>query len=187
MCSRSFRLTCLLLSLFIAGASAAPLLPRPSPEFAINLPSGGQVLLSQHRGKVVVMVFVLTTCPHCQTTTVLLSKLQREYGPRGFQVLESAFNDMAGMLVPEFVSMTGADFPVGASPRETVLQYLGVPDNLRMVVPQMVLIDRNGNIRYQSPAEGGDKFFDEPVLRSRIEELLKERAGAARPASSKRK
>jgi len=171
----------------VSGTAFGADVPRKSPEFAILPPGGRQYLLSQYRGDVVALEFAFTTCPHCQHSARLLSQFKKDYGAKGFQPLIVAFNPMAGMLVPEFVSMTGADFPVGASPRETVLQYLGVPDNLRLVVPQMVLIDRNGNIRYQSPADSSDKFFDERVLRTRIEELLKERAGAVRPVSSKRK
>lgn len=192
MCSRSFRLTCLLLSLFIAGASAAPLLPRPSPEFAINLPSGGQVLLSQHRGKVVVMVFVLTTCPHCQTTTVLLSKLQREYGPRGFQVLESAFNDMAGMLVPDFVNRFKPAFPVGYNNREAVMEYLQLSPMYRTYVPLIAFVDRKGAIRAQHGGE--EDFFKEDQLeknlRGMIENLLKESSATGiqkKPARTKKK
>ena len=42
---------------------------------------GGQPLhLSQYKGKVVVMAFILTTCSHCQRTTGYLNKLQKELG-----------------------------------------------------------------------------------------------------------
>jgi hypothetical protein len=56
-------------------------------------------------------------------------------------------------------------------------------------VPQLVLIDRSGVIRYQSPLNGGDgTFFQEATLRARIEELLKEPAGkvAGKPGSKKK-
>jgi hypothetical protein len=44
-----------------------------------------------------------------------------------------------------------------------------------MVVPQIVLIDRKGFIRYQTPAESGeewDKVMNETAMREHIEQLL---------------
>jgi hypothetical protein len=35
--------------------------PRPAPEFVINMPNGSQVLLSQFNGKIVLLAFMLTT------------------------------------------------------------------------------------------------------------------------------
>ena len=57
--------------------------PRPSPDFAVNLNDGRQIHLSQYKGKVVVLAFILTTCPHCQFTSQMLTKLQQEYGAAG--------------------------------------------------------------------------------------------------------
>src|SRR5690349_18641607 len=92
--------TFLLCLAFFAGSSTAAEVPRRSPEFAIQMPDGRQILLSQYRGKVVALIFILTYCPHCQKTIQSLSKLQPEYGPRGFQVLASAIEDMAKLAVP---------------------------------------------------------------------------------------
>lgn len=183
MSSRAFRAIALWLLLASVGLFAADV-PRPSPEFAINLPAGGQVLLSNYRGKAVALIFILTTCPHCQDTTVLLTRLQKEYGPRGFQVLGSAFNEMAGMLVPDFVTRYQTGFPLGYNNRESVMEYLKISPMVRTYVPQLVFVDRKGVIRAQYG--GDDDFFKPEVqeknMRTMIETLLKEstaaRAGA---------
>jgi len=49
-------------ALMVLGAvlSLAATIPRPSPEFAIRGPAG-QLLLSQFRGKVVLLYFLFTT------------------------------------------------------------------------------------------------------------------------------
>ena len=67
-----------------APAVEAINVPRQSPELAINLGSGKQVLLSQYQGKVVVMAFILTWCPHCQKTIGYLSKDQNDVWPARF-------------------------------------------------------------------------------------------------------
>ena len=182
-----YRAACFLLTLAAALVSSAAEVPRRAPEFAFQLNNGKQVLLSGYRGKVVIMEFLFTTCPHCQQSAQLLSRLQKEYGPRGFQPLGVAFNDMASMLVPEFVKQSQAGFPIGFSPREPVLSFLQHPSILRFVVPQMVLIDRKGFIRGQTPGEGDDKFYEEKSLREKIEALLKESAAAAPARPSARR
>jgi hypothetical protein len=132
------------------------------------------MLLSQHRGKVVALEFLLTTCPHCQTCSSLMNKLYQEYGARGFQPLGVAFNPMAGMLVPDYVKSLGLTFPVGWSERDPVQNYLQHPAMERMMVPQLVFIDRKGMIRAQF--SGDSEFFkdEEKNMRAQIEALLKE-------------
>ena len=48
------------LSLAVASMFAVTL-PRPAGEVPIQLPGGGQQLLSQYKGKVIVLGFILTT------------------------------------------------------------------------------------------------------------------------------
>ena len=171
---------------FISGL--APLtgasIPRPSPEFAVKLPTGRQVLLSSYRGKVVVLMFISTDCTHCQDTCrVIMEKLQKEYGSQDFQTLAVAFNPMGMMLVPDFVKKTGVTFPVGADTVESVYAYLGLSTTLRTWVPIMVFVDRKGIIRLQY--FGDDEGFTsnpEKRIRSAIEPLLKEPARGAAPA-----
>ena len=157
--------------------------PRQSPEYAVKLTSGRQLLLSSYRGRVVVLMFVATDCPHCQAAARLMETIQKEYRPRGLQTLAVAFNDMAMMLVPGFIKQTGASFPVGYDARESVFSYLQLPLTFRMFVPAMVFIDRQGMIRGQYL--GDDKFFEntEKNIRSTLETLLKEPAAAPRAAS----
>lgn len=166
----------------IAPAFAIPPVPRPAGEYVIPLPDGTQKLLSSYRGKVVCLEFVFTTCPHCQHASQVMSKLYTEYGARGFQPLAVAFNDMAKMLVPDFVKDFSVNYPVGYTERDQVLNYLGISVLERFVVPQMVWIDRKGQIRAQTPALGDEKMLGEPYWRDMLETLLKEPAAAAHPA-----
>src|SRR4029077_11233930 len=86
------------LGLIAQGASVDT--PRPSPEFKIRLTPSGDFSPTQYKGKVVVLACILTTCPHCQAAVGMLSGLQREYGPRGLQVLGVAFHSLAHQLGP---------------------------------------------------------------------------------------
>ncbi len=173
-------LVCGLLASASAWADGA--VPRPSPEYAVKLTTGRQLLLSQYRGKVVVLMFVSTTCPHCQQTCQVMEKLSREYGPRGFQPLAVAFNDMAMMLVPDFVKQANVTFPVGYDLRDPVFAYLERSSMLKTFVPIVIFIDRNGVIRAQHL--GDDQFLvnQERNTRTILEQLLKEPAGGRAPS-----
>jgi peroxiredoxin len=170
------------------AAAATPAVPRPAAEFAIQMPNGKQALLSQYRGKVVALGFYFTTCPHCQVTCAFMERLSGQLGAKGFQPIGVAFNENANMLVPDFTRSMRLTFPFGPASRESVYDFLHEDPNARGTVPQMVLVDRKGVVRYQSPPAGDDIFFKEDTLRKRIEELLSEPAGkpAAKSAAKKK-
>lgn len=147
-------------------------MPRKAPELTIVEPSGTQTLLSSYRGKVVVLAFIFTTCPHCQAEVGVLTKLHGELGPKGFQPLAVAFNDNASMLAGSFIQSFHPSFPVGYAARETVTDYLQLNDKTPWVVPQIVVIDRKGMIVAQSAPKGSDELQEEAPLRKRITEMV---------------
>lgn len=167
-------------------ALAMPPLPRKSPEFTITQGPGKESLLSSYRGKVVVLAFVYTTCPHCQVYSTMIEKLYHELGPHGFQPIDIAWNDNAPMLAPPFVQQLGLTFPVGYSTYDPVMSFMGFSVMDRPVVPLIVVIDRKGMIRAQSPPEGDPNLQDESKLRDLVDGLLKEGASATRAHRGKR-
>ena len=162
-----------LLALAISSAAMPPV-PRKSPEFTIIEPSGKQTLLSSFKGKVVVLAFVHTTCVHCQAFSLTLTKLQKELGPAGFQPIDVAWNEGAQALVDPFVKGYRIPFLVGYSDWDPIMSYLGFSVMDRPVVPLVVVIDRKGMIRAESPPGGDPNLQDEAKLRALIESLLKE-------------
>jgi thiol-disulfide isomerase/thioredoxin len=170
-------------------AQAAAPVPRPAKEFTVSTPQGQHILLSSLKGKVVVVQFLFTWCPHCQAFSKVLTQFNTEYGPRGFQALGVAFNepDSPTDKVPlkdKVVDYTRqyAGFPVGVSSRTPVLSYLGISELERIGVPQIIIIDRKGVIREQSTSQGGGPLGDPAHLKPLIESLLAEGAPAKAPA-----
>jgi thiol-disulfide isomerase/thioredoxin len=185
MCSRYFFGAA---ALWLTGVMAfAQQVPRPAGEFAINMMGGGQTLLSQYTGKVVVLAFISTTCPHCQHTTQLLAGIQNEYGPRGVQILAAAFNDGAAQSVPEFIARFRPSFPVGFATRESVLEYEQADPGKPNYVPEILFIDRHRIIRAQY--HGSDPFFkdtdQEKNVRAQLDLLLKEPVAARKSPRQK--
>ncbi len=181
-----------LTTLFIAAVSLAAAETgslRKAPELAFTIPGQGQKLLSQYRGKVVALEFVFTTCPHCQAASHIMTRFQSELGPKGLQVLDIAVNENADLLVENFVKDYKVGFPVGYVPSAQMVSFMGWKD-ARFVVPQLVLIDREGYIHYQTPAtesDDWDKLMKEENIHQHIEELLTPVSASKRtPASASR-
>jgi peroxiredoxin len=168
----------LLLAAALALTAQAPPVVRPSPEYKIRFVDGTQVNLSSFRGKVVALLFVHTTCPHCQHASEVFNRLYNEYGARGFQPIDVAFNTMANLYVHDFVRDHNLSYPVGFGSPEDVLNYMGFSLMERYVVPQVVWIDRKGNIRSQTPPMGDEKMLTEAYWRNMIDTLTKETASS---------
>jgi peroxiredoxin len=176
-----------IVSLFCAALAAAETIPRHAPEFAMNTADGKQILLSQYNGKTIVLAFILTTCPHCQKTVGILSKLQPEYAPRGLQVLACAIEDAAAQNLPGFIRQFNPSFPVGFALRDSVYEYLQHPSMVILHMPALVFIDRQRTIRAQYAGESpvfneGDQ---EKNLRAEIDKLLKEGSVSSKSGANK--
>ena len=158
-----------------AFSAAAQQLPRKSGEFAIRTVDGKQIELSSYHGKVVVLAFILTTCPHCQKTVGVLSGLHARYAPLGVQMVASAIGTGAKEGVPGFVQTFHPPFPVGYNDDGAkVLDFSQIASARMPLMPIVLLIDRQGNVRFEH--EGHDeKFFNdqEQNFRSELDALLK--------------
>jgi hypothetical protein len=99
-----------------------------------------------------------------------MTTMQERYGSRGFQALDVAVNPNADLLVENFARDYHVGFPVGWTPIEQMMAYMGFTE--RPLVPQLILIDRNGYIHYQTPREGDANSLKAEVISQRIDELL---------------
>jgi thiol-disulfide isomerase/thioredoxin len=162
---------------------AAPV-PRKAPEFVFNLQDGKQLLLSSFRGKVVVIAFMFTTCPHCQAICPVLGGIQRDYAAKGVQFVGDVIDAGAKDGLPQFnqLYVRGA-FPVGWSTQESALQFLMHPDP-HYYVPMLAFVDRKGAIRSQYI--GDNEFFTaaEKNTRAELDKIL---AGPALAATTPKK
>ncbi len=162
--------------------------PRKSPEFTIADPSGKTTLLSSFKGRVVVMEFLFVKSAHCMRLATTLNKLSSELGSRGFQAVGIVFDppnssNTGAQLLPAVTDYFKLIYPLGYAAKEDVDSYLGRAGNEILNIPQVVVIDRAGMIRYTSGGRGGDPALeDENSLRNLILGLLKEM-----PPDSKKK
>lgn len=168
-----------------AGALAAPPVPRPAKELEIDQPNGQHLLLSSLKGKVVVVQFLYTTCPHCQAFSQELTQLLGQYGPKGLTAVGGAFNEADNSMVANYIKQYHVGFPVGVMQRETVINFMGFSLLDRLVVPQIALIDRKGMIREETEANPtvAPPLQNPQHLKMMIEKLLAEGAATSKSAA----
>ena len=166
---------CALAAVVIAASAFAADAGGPAPAFTLTTLDGQPGALSQYKGHPVVLAFILTYCSHCQMTMGVLSKLQKEYGPRGLQVLASAVEQNAQMALPNFIRNFEPPFPVGYNTGASADTFLH-PTGKLPLMPLLGFIDKQGFLRAQH--EGEEPFFNdlEQNLRRQIEALFQ--AGA---------
>lgn len=177
----------------LAGMAAAPVLlqgatvPRPAPDIVITMPLMRQpIRLSQYKGKVIALEFLLTTCPHCQKASQSLEVAFRKYGPKGLQVLGVAIN--AEGDPDEYARKYGLSFPVGKVGHDTCMYFMQIPSIQRLLLPQGAFINRQFQIVEQ---HGGndDKFFGENEdnnIKEVVERLLGIKANGAAKGPAKK-
>jgi hypothetical protein len=172
--------------LCLAAASFAATLPRDAGDIAVTLTGGKQVKLSDYPGQVRVVAFILTTWPHCQKTTQVLSGIQKELGSKGLQIIEGTLN--ADPDIPGFLQRFQPNFPVGSIDPINAGAIMQLSPMVRTFVPYMLIVDRKGVI--QAQYTGGDDFLkdeekQEQNIRSEILKWLKQ--PAAKSAGNKKK
>jgi thiol-disulfide isomerase/thioredoxin len=162
-------LICLWLAL---GALAAQTTPRPSPPLTIKLAGGGAIRLSSYFGKPLALIFVSTTCPHCQELTKELVPMAKEYGSR-VQFLECAVNESAAKDLPGFIQQFQPTYPIGYSDEMAVNAYLQRSVLQNFWVPRIVLLDAQGVIRGDYSGESEFMKKGAANIRTELDKMLK--------------
>jgi glutaredoxin len=134
--------------------------PRPAPR--INF-------LEDCRGRVTVMAFIVTSCPHCQAFSKVLEDLSRT---KSVCAREAAFNDDAD--ITGFARSLQITFPVLKIGRGVMNDFMGVPRGSRVGTPQIAVIDRAGVIQAQSAREGSPVLMQPEILRAIVDRLAKQ-------------
>jgi len=115
------------------GGSAAP-------DFSLENASGGNVKLSDYRGKVVIVDFWATWCPPCRKGIPDLIDIKKQYGDDVAIIGISVDTDSKGEVVP-FIQKMGINYPIAYSTPEVVQAYGGIEG-----IPTSFVVDKAGKI-----------------------------------------
>jgi thiol-disulfide isomerase/thioredoxin len=164
--------------LLFAALLRAGDVPRPAPPLAVKTPTGEMISLPSMRGKVVLLEFFQTTCPHCQHTAGIIEPIYKEWRSRGLEILAVAINPGAIHLIDDFRRRFTATYPIGVGDPTMVRTFADISAVQNFFVPYVFMIDRKGVIRAEHG--GMDQAFwshQEANLRDELDALLKEPIG----------
>lgn len=156
------RRTLALSALGLAGIAAqgGSLSGRRAPSFALPDLSMRYYDLLDFRGKPVLIDFMQTTCPHCQTLAPVLERMKQKYGER-LVVLSIVMPPDNNRTIPAFVKKYNLTTPVLLDCGQVAAAYLRVtPQRPQINVPHVFLIDAKGMIVEDWPYEGNEKILD---------------------------
>lgn len=106
-------LACALLLLFVARVrTLRPTHSFPAPDFTLRNLNGQPVSLSGFRGKAILLNFWATWCAPCRAEIPWFIQMQKEYGPRGLQVIGVATDEGGSAAVRPFAEKMGIDYPI---------------------------------------------------------------------------
>lgn len=128
--------------------------PRPLPEIAFKDKDGKDLLLSNFKGRVILLNIWATWCTPCRREMPTLDRLQAELGGPDFEVVALSI-DRAGVekVKPFFLEIGLRHLQIYIDQSATVTSKLAI-----VGLPTTLLIDREGREvwRYVGPAEWDD-------------------------------
>lgn len=156
----------------LAGRSlrAGPLVGKRAPSFALPDARQNYHDILDYRGKPLLLDFMLTACPHCQTLAATLERVKKAL-PGRVNVLSVVTPPDTLNTVTQFIEKYGVTSPVLFDCGQTAAYYLqATPQNPRVSMPHLFLIDAKGIIVQDWPYSDADKAIFEgdaliPILR----------------------
>ncbi len=150
---------------FYGMAGRPPVVGSPAPEIALKDLLGQEVLLSDLRGKIVLLNFWATWCKPCKEEMPAMQASYDKLRDQGFVVL--AVNELEDVeKVAEHIKTHGHTFLVVMDHDNRVANRYGV-----VGLPASFLIDRQGIVR--------EHIFGSLLTEERIAELVRQYGGAS--------
>jgi peroxiredoxin len=154
--------------LFGVALFAAPL--RRAPGFCLIDTNGQWHDLADYRGKIVLVEFMQTTCPHCANFSTVLNGLKQKYGDK-LAVLAIVNPPVDNpQTMSQFANGHKLSYPLLLDQGQVAYSYVRAPS---FDLPTVYLVDANGMIR-NSWANGvlTKDIFEGSGLSREIEKLL---------------
>ncbi len=156
--------------------AAEPVKGSTAPDFTLTALDGKQVRLSSLKGKAVLVNFWATWCEPCKIEMPWLVDLQKEYGPRGLQILGVALDDSDVKTIGQFTHKMGVNYPV-LKGTDAVADLYGGADRL----PLTFYVDRSGKIVDETVGLVSESVIVDAIKRSLAQ------GGASGPGSTETK
>ena len=170
-------------SLFVASA-AGELSGRRAPGFALPDLNLNYHDIQDHRGKVVIVDIMRTTCPHCLSVAKNLEKIKARFGSQ-VAVLSIVNPPDNQQSVSQYLVANKLTTPVLFDCGQVSAVYLKVtPKNPTITIPHIFIIDQQGMIRNDFAYSDSTKaLLEGDGLAAEVQKLL---TRSAAPAAAKK-
>jgi peroxiredoxin len=150
MTLRAFVALCLTVLPSAEIANAAGLQGSEAPDFVLRSVQGKNIRLSEYRGEIVMLAFWASWCGACQPALEGLGETFERYRESGVELLAVSL-DRDPRALSEAARSLSADYPVLHDANGAVGRAYAVDS-----MPALVLIDRDGVVRYVIEAKRRD-------------------------------
>ena len=134
----------ILITLLCAGALLAADTFRRAPGFSLIDSKMKMHDLADYHGKVVILEFMQTTCPHCNAFAPVLEQVEKKYGDR-IAVLAILTPPDTPATAEQYTAAHKIDYPLLMDCGQVAYSYVLAPT---VQFPRIFLIDGNGMIRH---------------------------------------
>jgi len=147
--------------------------PASKSALSFKAYGGRDVAIEDYKGKVVMVMFFSTDCPHCQNTARILAPIYREYRGKGIEFLGLAVNPSAAQNLPAFVAQYGVEYPVGLGSSTQWSSFAKFSVTKRAYVPHVLFVNKDGKVVEDHPGEDAEFWQDQGVnIAAALDRLL---------------
>jgi peroxiredoxin len=166
---RMFRLLLPVLALSAMLSFAADPAFRRAPGFSLPDSKLQQHDLYDYRGKVVILDFMMTNCPHCATFSKTLERVKAKYGERVAILSIVNYSSDNSNTVGSYIQANKVTSPILFDCGQVLASYLRLERAKKAVdMPHAFIIDAQGRIRgdytysmLTRPVFEGDAIFND--------------------------
>jgi peroxiredoxin len=131
--------------------------------------------LADYRGKIVILEFMQTNCPHCSAVADTLNAVEQQYGPKIQIVAVVSAQTEKDYTVASYVQGHKVDYPILFDSGQMMYSYVRNPN---IAFPHIYVIDSRGTIRFDYPYDVTTRdVFEGKGLNTAIDRLLAEQGG----------
>jgi peroxiredoxin len=163
----------------VAALAADQLSNRRAPGFSLPDLNLKQHDLADYRGKVVLLEFMKTDCPHCAAVSRLLEEVKAKYGLKVaiLSIVTSPPDNQQTAI--RYIQSNFLTTPILFDCSQVAISYLKVtPENPRVELPHLFVIDGAGMIRHDYKFETDRPIFEDKGLFKVLDSML---AGGGAP------
>lgn len=139
-------------------AKNAALPQQPAPDFSLPGMQKEPVTLAAYKGKVVLLNFFETGCPHCHEEIPALVKLYGALHDQGVEVIGVALDPVGAKELSGLAKELSVSYPLARGNEEIANLYGGIQG-----VPTSFVIDRKGRIVQVFPGAVGYTTLEKAI------------------------